>query len=187
MPEALRAVVFDVDFTIGKPGPLLGGEGYRFAGRRYGLELDAARYDLARAAAVDDLQHHPELVHDESVWIRFTEDIVRGMGGDGPAVSALAIEIVHAWERSENFELYEDVPPVLRELTSPLFSWLEPAGGGAVGIFFGLALLALMFLLPGGFVSGVRRIRDRLVTVVPKPPVSASDRTSAGTPCRTDA
>lgn len=112
----VRAVVFDVDFTIGKPGPLLGGDGYRFAGRRYGLELDAARYDLARAAAVDDLEHHPELVHDESVWIRFTEDVVRGMGGDGQAVSALAIEIVHAWEQSENFELYEDVPPVLREL-----------------------------------------------------------------------
>lgn len=116
MTQRLRAVVFDVDFTIGKPGPLLGAEGYRFAGRRFGLELDAARYEAARAAAVDDLEHHPELLHDESVWIRFTEDVVRGMGGAGPGVSALAIEIVHAWERSENFELYEDVPPVLREL-----------------------------------------------------------------------
>lgn len=116
MTHRLRAVVFDVDFTIGKPGPLLGADGYRFAGRRYGLELDPARYDVARAAAVDDLEDHPGLVHDESVWIRFTEDVVRGMGGDGPGVSALAIEIVHAWERSENFELYEDVPPVLREL-----------------------------------------------------------------------
>ena len=25
---------------------------------------------------------HPELVHDEEIWIAFTEDIVRGMGGD---------------------------------------------------------------------------------------------------------
>jgi putative hydrolase of the HAD superfamily len=116
MTDRLRAVVFDVDFTIGKPGPLLGAEGYCFAARRYGLELDASRYDDARAAAVDDLEHHPELVHDESVWIRFTEDVIRGMGGEGPGVSGLAIEIVHAWERSENFELYEDVPPVLREL-----------------------------------------------------------------------
>lgn len=116
MTDRLRAVVFDVDFTIGKPGPLLGAEGYRFAGRRHGLELDAACYAAARAAAVDDLEHHPELLHDESVWIRFTEEVVRGMGGEGPGASALAIEIVHAWERSENFELYEDVPPVLREL-----------------------------------------------------------------------
>ena len=59
----------------------------------------------------------------------------------------------------------------------PVILWHEQADlDGVAGI-----------LLPGGFVSGVRRIRDRLVTVVPKPPVSASDRTSAGTPCRTDA
>jgi HAD superfamily hydrolase (TIGR01662 family) len=31
-------------------------------------------------------------------------------------VSALALEIVRAWEHSTNFELYEDAPPVLREL-----------------------------------------------------------------------
>jgi putative hydrolase of the HAD superfamily len=112
----LRAVLFDVDFTLAKPGPLLGPEGYRFAGARHGLALDPERYAAARAAAIDDLEHHPELDHDEVVWIRFTEDIIRGMGGKGPAVSALAIEVVRAWERSENFELYEDVPPVLREL-----------------------------------------------------------------------
>jgi putative hydrolase of the HAD superfamily len=113
---ALRAVVFDVDFTIGKPGPLLGPEGYRFAGTRRGLDLDPARYEEARAAAIDDLQQQPELDHDETIWIRFTEDVIRGMGGGGPAVSGLAIEIVRAWEQSENFELYDDVPPVLREL-----------------------------------------------------------------------
>jgi putative hydrolase of the HAD superfamily len=38
------------------------------------------------------------------------------MGGEGPAVSALAVEVVRAWEHSPNFELYEDAPPVLREL-----------------------------------------------------------------------
>ena len=36
-------------------------------------------------AALDDLQRHPELVHDEEIWIAFTEDIVRGMGGDARA------------------------------------------------------------------------------------------------------
>jgi putative hydrolase of the HAD superfamily len=113
---SLRAVLFDVDFTLCKPGPLLGPEGYRRAGERLGLELDPNRYAAARAAAIEDLEHHPELLHDEQVWIRFTEDIVRGMGGQGPTVSALAIEVVRAWEHSPNFELYEDAPPVLREL-----------------------------------------------------------------------
>lgn len=41
---------------------------------------------------------------------------MRGMGGSGSAVSALAIEIVNAWEHSTNFELYDDVAPVFREL-----------------------------------------------------------------------
>ena len=114
--EGLRAVLFDVDFTLAKPGPLLGPDGYCLGGSRHGLELVAERYDDARAAATDDLVHHPELDHDEAVWIRFTEDVIRGMGGVGTGVSALAIEIVRAWEHSTNFELYEDGPPVLREL-----------------------------------------------------------------------
>jgi putative hydrolase of the HAD superfamily len=112
----VRAVLFDVDFTIAKPGPLLGPEGYRDAGARFGLMLDPARYAEARAAAVEDLHHHPELDHDEEIWVRFTEDIVRGMGGDGPHVRAIAEAITDGWLHSENFELYDDALPVLAEL-----------------------------------------------------------------------
>ncbi|HEX2506620.1 MAG TPA: HAD family hydrolase [Gaiellaceae bacterium] len=112
----LRAVLFDVDFTLAQPGPLLGPDGYRQAGARRGLELDPARYAEARAAAVLDLQHHPELDHDEEVWIRFTEDIVRGMGGSGEDVRAVAVEITRGWEHSENFELYDDAPPAIAAL-----------------------------------------------------------------------
>ena len=77
----LRAVVFDVDFTIAKPGPDLGPEGYVSLGRRHGLELDAARYDEARQAAFTTLKRHPELDHDEEIWVLFTERIIVGMGG----------------------------------------------------------------------------------------------------------
>jgi putative hydrolase of the HAD superfamily len=112
----LQAVLFDVDFTLVKPGPLLGPEGYRTAGKRLGLTLDPARYQEARAAAVEDLEHHPELEHDEEIWIRFTEGIVRGMGGEGPTVRAAAEAITGGWLHSENFELYEDTLPVLAAL-----------------------------------------------------------------------
>jgi HAD superfamily hydrolase (TIGR01662 family) len=112
----LRAILFDVDFTLAKPGPLLGGPGYRDAAARFGLELDPARYAEARAAAVLDIQQHPELDHDEEVWVRFTEDILRGMGADGPDIRKIALEITRGWERSENFELYEDALPTLAEL-----------------------------------------------------------------------
>jgi putative hydrolase of the HAD superfamily len=114
--RAVDAVLFDVDFTLAKPGPLLGPEGYRAAGERHGLTLEPERYAAARAAAVEDLQHHPELEHDEEIWIHFTEDIVRGMGGDGPRVREVAVAITSGWLHSENFELYEDVLPVLAGL-----------------------------------------------------------------------
>lgn len=114
--SGLRAVLFDVDFTIAKPGPLLGPEGYREAGERHGLSLDPALYAPSRAAAVQDLQHHPELDHDEEVWIRFTEDIVRGMGGQGDPVRDVAEAITDGWLHSENFELYEDALPVMATL-----------------------------------------------------------------------
>jgi HAD superfamily hydrolase (TIGR01662 family) len=112
----LEAVLFDVDFTLAKPGPLLGPEGYRTAGARFGLSLDPARYTEARMAALEDLEHHPELDHDEEIWVRFTEDIIRGMGGNGAGVREVAEAITDGWLDSENFELYEDAIPVLETL-----------------------------------------------------------------------
>jgi len=112
----LKAVLFDVDFTLFRPGPELGPEGYRRVGTRHGLELEPGRYDDARAAAIHTLQRDRELVHDEEVWIAFTEQIVRGMGGDGDTARACATEIVREWERHENFMLFEDALPVLGDL-----------------------------------------------------------------------
>jgi HAD superfamily hydrolase (TIGR01662 family) len=77
------------------------------------MELDPERYTEARAAAVLDLRQHPELEHDEEIWIRFTEDIVRGMGGEGDECREVAKAITDRWLSSENFELYDDVLPVL--------------------------------------------------------------------------
>ena len=112
--RSLRAVLFDVDFTLCQPGPQLGPFGYRDAGARLGLSLDPVRYEQARLAAIDDLERHPELDHDQEVWQRFTEDVVRGMGGTGDAVATVAEEIVLGWEVHENFELYDDALPTLR-------------------------------------------------------------------------
>jgi putative hydrolase of the HAD superfamily len=109
----LRAVLFDVDFTLVKPGPDLGPEGYQLLGRRFGLELDPERYADARAAAVEAVERHPELDHDEEVWVLFTERIIRGMGGGSDRAYEAAVEMTRAWENAANFELYEDTLPVL--------------------------------------------------------------------------
>jgi putative hydrolase of the HAD superfamily len=112
----LKAVLFDVDFTLFRPGPELGPEGYRRIGRRYGLGLDPGLYGEARAHAIETLQRNHELVHDEEIWIAFTEQIVLGMGGTAEGARACATEMVREWERHENFSLYEDALPVLDEL-----------------------------------------------------------------------
>jgi HAD superfamily hydrolase (TIGR01509 family) len=112
----LKAVLFDVDFTLARPGPELGPEGYVRAGERHGLRLDPSRYEAARDAALVDLHRHPELEHDDEIWFRFTERIVRGMGGETDAAYDCAVEITRGWERHENFELYEDVVATLAAL-----------------------------------------------------------------------
>ena len=108
----LRAVVFDVDFTLARPGPDLGPEGYRQLGLRYGLDLDPARYDEARIAAFTEVKRHPELDHDEEIWVLFTERIIQGMGGTGNTYEA-AREMERRWSQSVHFELYDDALPVL--------------------------------------------------------------------------
>jgi len=114
----MKAVLFDVDFTLARPGPELGPEGYVRAGERHGLTLEATRYEEARDAALVDLRRHPELEHDDEIWFRFTERIVRGMGGDADTAYACAVEITRGWERHENFELYGDVPDALDAVRS---------------------------------------------------------------------
>jgi putative hydrolase of the HAD superfamily len=112
----VKAIVFDVDYTLAKPGPDLGPEGYRRLGERHGLVLDPERYDEARRAAITDLERHPELDHDEEIWIRFTERIIVGMGGSGAATYQAAVEMEGAWSHAHHFELYEDVIPTLETL-----------------------------------------------------------------------
>ena len=114
----MKAVLFDVDFTIAKPGPELGPEGYRRLGERFGLDLETARYAEAREKAIEGIKRHPELEHDEEIWIAFTERIIRNMGGDSDSAYDCAVAMTKAWEHAEHFELYEDAPPVLEELRS---------------------------------------------------------------------
>jgi HAD superfamily hydrolase (TIGR01549 family) len=109
--------VLDVDFTLAKPGPDLGPGGYRRLGERFGFRLDPARYDAARREAIAALEQHPELDHDEEIWVVFTERIILGMGGVGPTREA-AVEMTDAWRHAAHFELYEDVLPALADFRS---------------------------------------------------------------------
>jgi len=51
------------------------------------------------------------------------------------------------------------------------FSFLEgrPGAGAISGVFYGALLLLFVFVLPGGVMDGVKRIRARIVKVIPNP------------------
>ena len=115
---SIEAVLFDVDFTICRPGPGLRPEAYAERGREFGLELDSDMFEPTRRVALAELKRQPGLVHDDELWISFSEQIIRGMGGKGEGVRSLAETMVLAWERAEHFELYDDVLPTLAELRS---------------------------------------------------------------------
>jgi len=50
-------------------------------------------------------------------------------------------------------------------------SWLEgrPGAGAISGVFYGALLLVFVFILPGGVMDGIRRLKARLVKVIPNP------------------
>lgn len=112
----IQAVLFDLDFTLAKPGPDLGPEGYQRLGRRFGLELDPALYKEARTKAVEGLHKHPDFRHDEEIWVAFTERIIHGMGGNADRAYECAVEMTRAWEQAHNFDLFDDALPVLADL-----------------------------------------------------------------------
>jgi putative hydrolase of the HAD superfamily len=110
-----RAVFFDVDFTLIYPGPTFRGEGYRDFCAKHGIDVDAARFDEAVARAAPLLDAGDDRYTDD-LFVVYTRAIIEGMGGAGPRLDACASEIYREWAACQHFELYDDVPDVLRAL-----------------------------------------------------------------------
>jgi HAD superfamily hydrolase (TIGR01509 family) len=112
----IRAVFFDVDFTLIHPGPMFGGEGYRAFCARYGMDVDAAGFAAAVAGAAPLLDGPEDAAYDAEIFVAYTRRIIEQMGGSGERLDACAREIYDEWAACQHFELYDDVPTVLREL-----------------------------------------------------------------------
>ena len=119
-----RAIFFDVDFTLIRPGPAFQGHGYREACARFGIDVSADRFDAAVADASSLLDAEGR-AYDPQVFVEYTARIIEGMGGTGPAVEDAARSIYDEWGKCHHFTLYEEVPDVLRELH---------AGGWVIGL-----------------------------------------------------
>ena len=113
-----RAVLFDVDFTLIYPGPMFRGEGYQAFCARYGIDVDASRFDEAVAAAAPLLDVPDDAPYDPELFVAYTSRIIEGMGGRGPELDACSREIYAEWAACQHFELYDDVPQVFRILAN---------------------------------------------------------------------
>jgi putative hydrolase of the HAD superfamily len=115
---AVRAVFFDVDFTLIYPGPTFQGEGYAVFCQRYGIAVDPARFPGAVIAASSILYDDHNHVYDAGIFVRYTRRIIEEMGGTGETLDACAEEIYSEWAACQHFFLYDDVAPALRALAT---------------------------------------------------------------------
>ena len=112
----IRAVFFDVDFTLIFPGPTFQGEGYARFCAQEGVAVDPSRFEAAVAAASFILDEVEEPIYDASLFVHYTATIIEHMGGRGPGVVRVAERIYEQWAGNHHFEMYYDVAPVLDEL-----------------------------------------------------------------------
>lgn len=115
-PRPVRAVFFDVDFTLIHPGPRFHGPGYAATCAEHGIVVDAARFDAAVALALPLLDDVADPLYDHDLFIRYTAAIIEQMGGQGAGVRTAAAEIYEAWAGNHHFDLYDDVHDVLPAL-----------------------------------------------------------------------
>ena len=114
----IKAVFFDVDFTLICPGPMFRGEGYRAFCARYGMHVDPAKFEHGVASAASLLDGPDDAPYDAEIFVKYTRHIIEQMGGEGPRIDDCAREIYAEWAACQHFELYDEVPAVLRELAA---------------------------------------------------------------------
>jgi HAD superfamily hydrolase (TIGR01549 family) len=114
----ITAVLFDVDFTLIFPGPTFQGEGYQAFCTRHGISVDPLAFDRAVARAGQLLEGPDDVAYDDEIYLAYTRRIIEEMGGTGAALDACAREIYLEWASCHHFELYEEVPEMLRQLAS---------------------------------------------------------------------
>ena len=113
----IKAVFFDVDFTLIYPGPTFQAEGYRRACAAHGLIVDPAKFDQATAASSFILDEVEEQIYSHDLFVHYTASIIEHMGGRGEQVIAVAREIYDQWSVNHHFEMYDDVAPVINGLS----------------------------------------------------------------------
>ena len=111
----IRAVLFDVDFTLIYPGPTFRGEGYRAFCARHGMDVDASKFEQAVASAASILDDPEGTPYDAEIFVAYTRHIIEQMGGQGSTLDACAREMYEEWAACQHFELYARAGPPARD------------------------------------------------------------------------
>lgn len=114
----VKAVFFDVDFTLIYPGPTFQGEGYAQFCASHGIDVDPDRFADAVRAASSILNEEQDHIYDGDIFVRYTRRIIEEMGGRGERLDACAREMYDEWAACQHFFLYDDVTPALLELAA---------------------------------------------------------------------
>jgi putative hydrolase of the HAD superfamily len=112
----VKAVCFDIDFTLIYPGPMFQGEGYARFCARHRITVDPARFPEAVVAASAVLDEQHDHTYRPDMFVRYTRRIIEAMGGRGDRLDVVAREIYDEWAVCQHFFLYDDVTAVLGEL-----------------------------------------------------------------------
>jgi hypothetical protein len=84
--RVIKAIFFDVDFTLIFPGPTFQAEGYRRACAAHGIEVDPAKFEEATAASSFILDEVEDQIYRHDIFIHYTASIIEHMGGRGANV-----------------------------------------------------------------------------------------------------
>ena len=114
--NSIKAVFFDVDFTLIYPGKKFDGEGYRTFASRYDLSVDPLRFDEAIGLATGELNQLKDDVYRPEPFVRYARRVLVEMGAAGAGLDRCAQDIYDEWALSEYFLLYSDVKPTFVEL-----------------------------------------------------------------------
>ena len=105
----MRAIFFDVDFTLIYPGPTFDGEGYRTFAVRHGLQAEPSRFEDAVRLASVELDRLEDDVYRPEPFVRYAKRVLIEMGAGGSGIDACAREIYAEWAACHHFALYDDV------------------------------------------------------------------------------
>src|SRR5258707_7906744 len=79
------------------------------------MDVDASKFEAGVAVAAP-LLHGPDDVYDPEIFVGYTSRIIERMGGTGSRIDECSREIYREWAACQHFELYDDVPAVMRQL-----------------------------------------------------------------------